>query len=490
MKKINKRTGTKPENRPSREHSNAPFKQKDKPHGNSRKRSEHKSELDLDITPQRKRRTYSADQQNSPRSENKPPYEKRERKSYGSSENKPPYEKRERREFGNSENKPPYEKRERRSYGSSENKPPYEKRERRSYGSSENNPPYEKRERREFVNYENKPPYEKRERREFGNSENKPPYEKRERREFGNSENKPPYEKRERREFGNSENKPPYEKRERRSSGGNAQRPPSYDMSRLREIAKRRQEVGKRRGRNDKENKSDGTTRLNRFIANAGVCSRREADDLILAGKIKVNGVIVSEMGYKVRQGDKIEYGGKPLKREKLVYVLLNKPKDHITTVYDPEGRKTVMNLIREACEERIFPVGRLDRNTTGLLLFTNDGELAEKLMHPSNRIKKEYKVILDKTLTPEDELVLMAGVELEDGKSQFDKLYRTIEDNTVVVELHSGKNRIVRRMFEHLNYEVIGLDRVGYAGLDKKNVQRGEWRYLTEKEVINLKFF
>ena len=229
--------------------------------------------------------------------------------------------------------------------------------------------------------------------------------------------------------------------------------------------------------------------RLNKYIANAGVCSRREADKLITAGEISVNGKIIDELGFKVNPTDNVKYKGKTLAREKFVYVLLNKPKDFITTTDDPENRQTVMQLVSKACKERIYPVGRLDRNTTGLLLFTNDGDLAKKLSHPSHNVKKIYQVELDRALNKEDFLKIHEGVDLEDGPVKVDD-FAIISDNrkTIGIEIHLGRNRIVRRIFEHLNYEVVKLDRVMYAGLTKKDLKRGTWRYLTQKEVIKLK--
>ena len=229
--------------------------------------------------------------------------------------------------------------------------------------------------------------------------------------------------------------------------------------------------------------------RLNRYIAHSGVCSRREADNLIADGKIKVNGKVITEMGYKVMPGDKVYHGGKLLRKENYAYVLLNKPKDFITTTKDPQERKTVMDLVRKAADVRLYPVGRLDRNTTGLLLLTNDGALADKLSHPSNNIKKIYKVELNKPLQKTDFEAITAGVELEDGQIKVDEIAVLTADNlSVGVELHSGKNRVVRRIFEHFGYEVIRLDRVVYAGLDKANLPRGKWRHLSEKEVGLLK--
>ncbi|MVN76252.1 pseudouridine synthase [Hymenobacter sp. HMF4947] len=253
-------------------------------------------------------------------------------------------------------------------------------------------------------------------------------------------------------------------------------------------------EEDKNRGNKNRRDQEDFGTeelRLNRYIANAGICSRREADSLIAAGEIRVNGEVVTEMGYKVQPTDTVQYGKTNLNREKLVYVLLNKPKDFITTTEDPEGRKTVMSLVATASKERIFPVGRLDRNTTGLLLFTNDGEVAQKLSHPSHKNKKIYQAELDKPLTAEHLAEITAGVELEDGKAEVDDV-AVVAGNPhfVGIELHIGRNRIVRRIFEHLGYDVVALDRVQYAGLTKKDLPRGKWRFLSEQEVIRLKYF
>ncbi len=231
--------------------------------------------------------------------------------------------------------------------------------------------------------------------------------------------------------------------------------------------------------------------RLNKYIANSGICSRREADDLISKGLVTVNGEVVREMGYKVKKTDRVVFEGKRINPEKPVYVLLNKPKDFITTTEDPMERKTVMRLVENACEERIFPVGRLDRNTTGLLLFTNDGELAAKLSHPSNEIKKIYQVTLDKSLTHKDEEAILEGITLEDGDVKVDDMQVLSKDRTILgLEIHIGRNRIVRRIFAHFGYEVVGLDRVMYAGLDKKDLKRGHYRFLTEQEVIRLKYY
>jgi len=232
-------------------------------------------------------------------------------------------------------------------------------------------------------------------------------------------------------------------------------------------------------------------TRLNKYISNSGVCSRREADQLILEGLVKVNGKVVTELGYKVQVGDSVKYNNKVLNPEKSVYVLLNKPKDFITTMEDENNRKTVMQLIANATKERIYPVGRLDRNTTGLLLFTNDGELAQKLTHPSNKVKKIYEVELDKSITAEDfDKIADGKIHLFDGPVKVDEIAIISPNKKILgIEIHEGRNRIVRRIFESLGYEVQKLDRVMYAGLTKKNVPRGSWRYLTATEVNKIKY-
>src|SRR5690606_5209419 len=230
----------------------------------------------------------------------------------------------------------------------------------------------------------------------------------------------------------------------------------------------------------------DGLIRLNRFISNSGVCSRRKADELIAAGVISVNGEVVIELGTKVDPSkDEIRYNNERLKREKMVYILLNKPKDYITTTDDPQERKTVMQLISKATKERVYPVGRLDRNTTGLLLLTNDGNLAEKLSHPRNNISKIYQVELNKALTQGDFNKIQFGIELEDGFIKPDDISFVVgaSKREIGIQIHSGKNRIVRRIFESLGYDVIKLDRVVYANLTKKDLPRGRWRFLEEKE-------
>ncbi len=235
---------------------------------------------------------------------------------------------------------------------------------------------------------------------------------------------------------------------------------------------------------------SSGEMRLNRFIANAGICSRREADTYISAGMVTVNGKHITELGVKVKSGDDVRFDGQRIYPEKKIYLLLNKPKDYVTTTDDPHADKIVMELIKDACEERVYPVGRLDRGTTGVLLFTNDGDLSKRLTHPSHNMKKIYQVSLDKPVTLNDLQQIADGVELEDGNVHADAIsYVNQQDkNEVGIEIHSGKNRVVRRIFEHLGYRVRKLDRVYFAGLTKKNLPRGKWRFLTEKEIQYLK--
>ena len=265
--------------------------------------------------------------------------------------------------------------------------------------------------------------------------------------------------------------------------GGFRQHTPGYDPNAKYSMKKRIEY---------KEENIDPTEplRLNKFLANAGVCSRREADEFIQAGLVTVNGEVVTELGTKILRTDAVKFHDAPVTLEKTVYVLLNKPKDYVTTSDDPQQRKTVMDLVKDVCPERIYPVGRLDRNTTGVLLLTNDGDLASKLTHPKFLKKKVYHVHLDKNLTSHDMDQIREGIQLEDGEIKADAIeYADDRDKSQVgIEIHSGKNRIVRRIFESLGYRVTKLDRVQFAGLTKKNLRRGDWRFLTEKEVDMLR--
>ena len=323
---------------------------------------------------------------------------------------------------------------------------------------------------------------EERPRRKFNDKEDERP-----RRKFQDRD-----EERPRRRFNDREDERP----RRRFNDRDEERPRRRSSDRRED----RKEEAPRRGRKGYVREKDplydrpaasGEIRLNKYLADSGVCSRREADELIKAGCVTVNGEVVTTMGYKVKPTDKVVYGGQTLNREKLRYILLNKPKGYITTADDPEGRTTVMELVRDACTERIFPVGRLDKNTTGLLLLTNDGELAKRLTHPSSEVTKLYHVVLDKPLTRNDMLRIADGVELDDGLITPDEIAYDADDDSkksVGIKLHSGRNRIVRRIFEHFGYDILKLDRVMFAGLDKYRLPRGEWRFLTDAEVAALK--
>jgi 23S rRNA pseudouridine2605 synthase len=233
--------------------------------------------------------------------------------------------------------------------------------------------------------------------------------------------------------------------------------------------------------------------RLNKYLANAGIASRRASDTLIAAGNVTINDKVVVEMGYRVQPDDVVKFKGKVVEKNvRKVYILMNKPKNTITTTHDPEGRKTVMTILKNACDERIYPVGRLDRQTTGLLLFTNDGDLAKKLSHPSYNVKKIYHVVLDKKVSVHDIQKIGEGLELEDGYAEVDKV-SYVQDkpkNEIGIEIHIGRNRIVRRIFQHLGYEVVKLDRVYYAGLTKKDIPRGMYRFLKPDEIRMMKYF
>lgn len=314
------------------------------------------------------------------------------------------------------------------------------------------------------------------------------PY-RRERKAYGDRE-----EGGERREHGEYRERREY--REHKRYGERRERPRRYieDSPIIDEIVRKRRDEGRTSERRPKVlslewNEERGLIRLNKYIANAGVCSRREADNLIESGAVTVNGVVVKELGAKVMPTDVVCYDDKVLQREKPVYILLNKPKDFITTTSDEYDRKNVMNLVAGACEQRVYPVGRLDRNTTGLLLITNDGELTTKLTHPRYGVKKIYHVVLDRDLPMEDFQQIINGLELEDGFIAPDEIsYVGDSMREIGITLHSGKNRIVRRIFEHLGYEVEYLDRVYYAGLTKKDLPRGRWRFLRQEEVNILK--
>ena len=307
-------------------------------------------------------------------------------------------------------------------------------------------------------------------------------------------------ERRPKRSFGeNRDEDRPYGNR--RNARGAARNERAFDKTRSNDRQERKGDNERRGGgggfrRREKDplydrTRATGQIRLNKYLADSGICSRREADDLILAGAVTVNGVVVTELGTKVNTTDKVVYGGETLNREKLRYVLLNKPKGVITTSDDPYERHTVMELVQDACSERIYPVGRLDRNTIGLLLLTNDGDLAKTLTHPSHEVKKLYHATLDKPLTKTDLMKIREGLILEDGPIEVDGVDWVVDDPTkreVGIEIHSGRNHIVRRIFESLGYEVVKLDRVMFAGLTKHMLPRGHWRFLTPSEISILK--
>ena len=273
---------------------------------------------------------------------------------------------------------------------------------------------------------------------------------------------------------------------------GNSQRKKADDSNKRSERPQQRKPFFKKKSKANPAPKSDdGSVRLNKYLSNAGICSRREADRLIETGVVEINGKVVTELGTKVMPGDVVHYGGEKISKEKPVYLLLNKPKGYITTVDDPYQRKTVLDIVMNACKERIYPVGRLDRDTTGLLLLTNDGDLTKKLTHPKHKVKKIYKVILHKNVAKSDLERLISGVELDDGFVKADAAEYVGDGSLkkeIGIELHSGKNRVIRRMMEALGYKVVKLDRVYFAGLTKKNLPRGKYRFLDQKELGMLK--
>ena len=391
-----------------------------------------------------------------------------EKKSFGR-DDKPRGEGGERKSFGRPERKSSSDRPERRSFGGGERRSSSDRPERKSYGSGERKS-YGSGERKSFDRGDKKPFGRKR----FDDKPSDKPFNK-------------PFKRRD------SEDKP----FKRRASGDKPfedkpfKKKPFEKKSFVESKVDSHRERVEKPEKTDREPAADGLIRLNKFISNSGVCSRREADELIKLGVITVNGVTISEMGYKVKPTDDVRHEGKKLTAEKPVYILLNKPKGFITTTDDPQERNTVMQLIAGACKERVYPVGRLDRNTTGLLLLTNDGELTDKLTHPSFNAKKIYKVELDRPLTKNDFQTILDGVKLEEGKALVDDLAIVSDDGlTVGIELHIGWNHVVRRIFDALEYSVVKLDRVVYAGLDKKDLKRGQWRFLKTDEIVRLKHF
>ncbi|MEO6303429.1 MAG: pseudouridine synthase, partial [Bacteroidia bacterium] len=435
-------------------------------------------------------------------------YNDKPKRSYNDSEEKKPYKRdfdkgssyndKPKRSFGNSDDKKSFSKeskysdKPKRSFGSSDEKKPYKK---KSYGS-EKESKYDYKPKDNVEGSEEKKPYKKdfkfgdKPRKSFSGGDRKP-FKK----DFGADKKDSGFKKFDKK-FNDS---PKFEKDQKKPQRKSSR---SFEEE---EKAKRVKfdefEDGKtfsNASKNDGDKKkfkkpdlvkktasADGLTRLNKYLSNAGIASRRDADVLIQSGVVKVNGVVIDQLGYKIKAGDVVTYSDAPVKSERKVYLLLNKPKDYITTVDDPQERKTVMELIKGACKERLYPVGRLDRNTTGLLLFTNDGEVTTKLTHPKFGIKKVYHVSLNKGLKAEDFKAITEGIELEDGFVKADDLAFVGEGKKEIgIEIHSGRNRIVRRLFEQLGYDVIKLDRVVFAGLTKKDLPRGKHRFLTAKEI------
>jgi 23S rRNA pseudouridine2605 synthase len=458
-------------------------------------------------------------------------YSDRPKRSFGSSDERKPFKKeygdkdskysdKPKRSFANSDERKPFKKsfggdkdfkfgdKPKRSFGSSDERKPFKKeygdkdskhsdKPKRSFGSSDERKPYKK----DFADKDSK--YNDRPKRSFGSSDERKPFKK----EYGDKDSK--YSDKPKRSFGSSDDKKPSRKFNDTPSADKdekvSRRRSSRSFDENSEQTKRVKfddfEEGNtfsNASKNDGDKKrskkpdlikrtasADGLTRLNKYLSNAGIASRRDADVLITSGVVKVNGVVIDQLGYKIKAGDVVTYGDAAVKSERKVYLLLNKPKDYITTVDDPQERKTVMELIKGACKERLYPVGRLDRNTTGLLLFTNDGEITTKLTHPKFGVKKVYHVSLNKGLKTEDFKAITEGVELEDGIVKADDLAFVGEGKKEIgIEIHSGRNRIVRRLFEHLGYDVIKLDRVVFAGLTKKDLARGKHRFLTAKEI------
>ena len=387
---------------------------------------------------------------------------------------------------------------------------------RRTFGENDNRRD-EDRPRRSFGDRDNRYNSEDRPRRSFGDRDNRYNSEDRPRRSFGDRDNRFNSEDRPRRSFGDRDNRYNSEDRPRREEGDRPQRTygargakPAYGEQRGGRFSDHKGgKFGPKSGDNrfgDKRNgrngdrpaasypkfdpaKQTGEMRLNRFIAQSGICSRREADNFIQAGVVTVNGKVVTELGTKVQPTDEVRFNNEPVHGEKKVYLVLNKPKGYVTSLDDPHAGKTVMELVKGACTERIYPVGRLDKNSLGLLLFTNDGDLTKQLTHPSYQKKKIYQVTLDKPLTRADMDRIAEGITLEDGEIFADEISYVKENKQEIgIEIHSGRNRIVRRIFEFLGYTVTKLDRVYYAGLTKKNLKRGAWRFLTREEVERLK--
>jgi 23S rRNA pseudouridine2605 synthase len=471
-----------------------------------------------------------------PRGEEKP-FKERSKRSFDSNEGDKPFRKDSKRPFTPRGEEKPFKERGKRSFDSNEGDKPFRKDSKRPFTPRGEDKPFKERSKRSFDSNEGDKPFRKDSKRPFTPREDDKPFKERSKRSFDNKEGDRPYKKDGKRSFDKQEDRPrsgshtgeertdsrPFRERNKSAAPGKPRsdrdekprerkgfeintREPRKKKEILNEIFEDRVEAEledapkKKFAYKEKEDKkafhkpeTEGEEEmpLNKYIAHSGECSRRDAAELVRQGKAKVNGELVLDPGYKVQPTDEVTLGGKKLKPTKnLVYILINKPKGFITTNEDPQGRKTVMELVANSGIDRLFAIGRLDRNTTGLLLLTNDGDLAQKLSHPSYDIKKVYQVTTDKPVTKADFEKIIAGVELEDGIAKVDALAFLESKNELGLEIHSGRNRIVRRIFESLGYEVEKLDRVMYAGLTKKNLPRSKWRFLDEREIVLLKHF
>ena len=410
-------------------------------------------------------------------------FEDRPRRNYGDGDDRP------RRNYG--------EGRPNRNYGDNQERRSYGDRSQRSYGDRPRRNYGDNQERRSYGDRQQRS-YGDRSQRSYGDNQERRSYGDRQQRSYGDRPHRPYGDNQERRSYG--EGRPRRNFNDNRQGGRPAGRKPGFAAKR--QAPRKDEGISKMLARkpiiSDMQFSDNDTVkapikeeiRLNKFIANSGVCSRREADQLIQAGVVTVNGEVVTELGTKVNiLKDEVKFNGETLKGEEKVYIIMNKPKGYVTTASDPHAEKTVMDLLK-GCTARVFPVGRLDKSTTGVLMFTNDGDIAEKLTHPSYDKKKIYQVILDRPVAQEDFNKILAGVELSDGPVAADELeYIDSEDHKKIgIEIHSGKNRIVRRIFESLGYDVKALDRVYFAGLTKKGLKKGEWRFLTEGESNILK--
>ena len=418
------------------------------------------------------------------------PYERKKREDKPFDKESKPYERKKRTDKPFDSERKPYERKKRTDKPFDSERKPYERKKRTDKPFDSERKPYERKKRTDKPFDSERKPYERKKRTDKPFDSERKPYERKRREDKPFDKERKPYERKKRTDKPFDSERKPYERKRREDKPYDGERKPQKEYRYAEPFEfKRKPAIRNRKKKAESENSGD--VRLNKFIANSGICSRREADEYIEAGLISVNGVIVTQLGIKVNpEKDDIRFNGERLRGEPKTYIVMNKPKDFVTTLSDPNAEKTVMDLISvEICPQRVYPVGRLDKQTTGVLLFTNDGELTEKLTHPSNQQKKIYHVFLDKNLSATDFDAILEGITLEDGPIHADALsYVDEEKDQVGLEIHSGRNRIVRRIFEHLGYKIKKLDRVYFAGLTKKNLKRGQWRFLTEQEVSMLK--